>query len=111
MASNRTRVRGRQVTLTPTNGGTNSGDPLLCGSIPGVSLNGGGLAPQAVDTLGVYALAVQGPVAQGDILYYTPGNTPKLSNSSGGTGATRFGYALAAIASAVVATIEVRLGY
>ncbi len=96
MAGNRTRIRGRQLALLPTDGGVNPGDPLVVGQLPGISLNGGGLAVQAIDTLGVYNLSVRAvddagnnAIAVGDMLAYVVGDTPKLSkksfNPGGGT--------------------------
>jgi Uncharacterized conserved protein (DUF2190) len=119
MAGNRTRIRGRQIALVPTDGGVNPGDPCVVGQIPGVSLNGGGAVSQTIDTLGVYNLSVKGittgggnaAIAPGDILYYVPGDTPKLSKHSDGAGAVRFGYALQAVLSGATTAIDVRLGY
>lgn len=116
MAGNRTRVLGRQLSLTITDGGVAAGDPCLVGQLAGVALAAAVAGVAVVDTLGVYALSVKGvitgpansAVVAGDILYYTAGHTPKLDKDTGGV---RFGYALAGITSGATATIEVKLGY
>jgi predicted RecA/RadA family phage recombinase len=97
-----------------------SGDPVVAGQLPGVALiteEADGLT--TIKTNGVYNLAVKGvttaaagsAVAVGDIIYYVAANTPKLSKASGDSGAVRFGYALAAVASGATATIPVKIGY
>lgn len=120
MATNRTRVRGRQLYLNPTDGAVNSGDPGLVGQIPVVALVAkDGTGGASVDTLGVYNLSVKGlgtgaaniAVAVGDIIYYVPGNTPKLSRASDGVNAVRYGYALGTVISGATTSIDVRLGY
>jgi hypothetical protein len=120
VAGNRVRERGRQLYLVPTDGGVLSGDPCIIGQLPGVALQNKDVAGGvSVDTLGDYNLAVKGvglaaanvAVAAGDILYYVPGNTPKLCKSSDGTGAVRYGYALGVVLSGATSTIEVRVGY
>jgi predicted RecA/RadA family phage recombinase len=93
-----------------------SGDPVICGQIPGVAL-------AAEDTNGVTTVAENGAfnlsvkgidgggnsaVAAGDIIYYVSGDTPKLSKKNSGV---RFGYALAAVTSGATATIAVEIGY
>lgn len=92
-----------------------SGDPVIDGVIPGVALtteDAGGLTTVALD--GDFNLSVQGTngsntaVADGDILYYVSGNTPKLSKTTSGV---RFGYARAAVTSGATATIRVQVGY
>lgn len=141
MAANRTRIRGRQIACVPTDGGVNAGDPCLLGHLPGVSMNGqtyvgavkSATVPQTIDTLGVYTLSVQGittgggnaAIASGDIVYYVPGNTPKLSANSTGTGAIEFGIVLGlptvaggdsgygggtAVASGATTSVDVRIG-
>lgn len=124
MASNRTRVRGRQFVCTPTDGAALSGAPGVLGKLPVVALNDAASGVVTVDTLGVYALSVQSIDAQinsGDKLYYVPGNTPKLSDDVDGTSAVEFGialgvasatgggYAAIAVANGQTATIDVRL--
>jgi predicted RecA/RadA family phage recombinase len=120
LAGNRTKPRGRQLYLVPTDGGVLSGDPCVVGQIPGVALQNKDAANGVtVDTLGVYSLSVKGvglaaanvAVAVGDIIYYVPGTTPKLSKSSDGVGAVRYGYALGIVSSGATANIDVRLGY
>lgn len=119
MAANRTRVRGRQILVAPTDGGVNSGDPMVVGQIPGVALyNKDANGNTVIDRLGVYNLSVKGAnnagnvaVAAGDIIYYNSAATPKLNKDSVTAGNVRFGYALAAITSGATATIEVAIGY
>lgn len=94
-----------------------SGDPVLCGQIPGVALedeDGDGVTTVALD--GVFNLAVKGEnaggntaVAAGDLIYYEAGQTPPLNKDS--TNGVRFGYALAAVSSGTTTTIAVRVGY
>lgn len=115
MAANRKFESKRTLTLTPTSGGVSSGDPCVVGQIPGVSLNGGGAVAQTIDTGGVYTLNVNGvdgsgnsAVAQGDIIYYTAGDTVKLSKKATGV---RFGYAVGTLTSGATGKIDVALGY
>jgi predicted RecA/RadA family phage recombinase len=91
-----------------------SGDPVLCGQIPGVALaaeDAAGVTTVALD--GVFNLSVQGTtgsnsaVAAGDAIYYVTGNTPKLSKTSSGV---LFGYALGTVSSGATATIPVEVG-
>lgn len=94
-----------------------SGDPVLCGQIPGVALGDedtDGVTVVALD--GVFALSVKGEnnsgsttVSAGDILYYEAGQTPPLNKDA--TNGVRFGYALAGVGSGATATINVRVGY
>lgn len=97
-----------------------SGDPVLYGQRPGVCLvseSADGLA--TVKFNGVANLSVKGvttsasntAIAEGDTLYYVPGNTPKLSKASGDSGAVRFGYAGGAVTSGSTTTIPVIIGY
>ena len=94
-----------------------SGDPVLCGQIPGVALadeDAAGLTTVALD--GVFNLSVQGEtnsdagsaVAAGDILYYDAAEPVKINKDTTGV---RFGYALGTVGSAATATIPVRVGY
>lgn len=93
-----------------------SGDPVLCGQIPGVAL----INKDAVDNKttfardGAFALSVKGvdgggnsAVAVGDAIYYVTGDTPKLSKKTAGV---LFGYALGTVASGATATITVDVG-
>lgn len=93
-----------------------SGDPVIDGQIPGVALiaeDTDGLTTIALD--GDFNLSVKGidgsgssAVADGDILYYTSGDTPKISKKATGV---RFGYARAAVTGNATATIRVQVGY
>lgn len=94
-----------------------SGDPVICGQIPGVALaaeDAAGVTTVALD--GSFDLLVKGEtttdaaVAVGDILYYDSAATPHKINKDNSNG-VRFGYALAAVGSGVTATITVRVGY
>lgn len=121
MAKNRVRANGRFISKAATDPATPaSGDPVLVGQIPGIALiNEESTADVTVDTAGVYSLSVKGvttaaagsAVAIGDLIYYVPGNTPKLSKAVGDAGATRFGYALGTVGSGATATIPVKVGY
>jgi predicted RecA/RadA family phage recombinase len=99
MAANRTRVRGRQILVTPTDGGVNSGDPLVVGQMPGVALYNLTGGQTVMDRGGVYNLSVKAAddagnvaIAAGDILSYVTADTPKLSkkgfNPGGASGTT-----------------------
>jgi predicted RecA/RadA family phage recombinase len=90
-----------------------SGDPVICGQIPGVALadeDADGVTTVALD--GVFDLAVKGEtttnaaVAVGDILYYDAGVINRDS-----TNGVRFGYALGAVSSGATTTIPVEIGY
>ena len=94
-----------------------SGDPVVCGQIPGVALvaeDANGVTTVALD--GAFNLSVKGEgaggnsaVAVGDILYYEAGQTPPVNKDA--TNGVRFGYALAAVTSGATATIPVEIGY
>lgn len=99
----------------------NSGDPVVCGQIPGVALRdeyptGHPLAGETTVALdGVFNLSVKGvdgsgnaTVSKGDILYYVSGDTPKLSKKTSGV---RFGYAAGGVTAGATATIPVEIGY
>lgn len=122
MALNRVFMQSeRTLEFTPTasaNDGANSGDPLLLGELPGVALtdatdtiaNGGTVTAQ-LD--GVFDLDVTGAdasanvaVTAGDIVYYD-GGAINVDSTNG----TRFGYALADVASGATTNIRVQLGY
>lgn len=121
MAKNREYERALQVAvpITDAPGATAlSGDPVLCGQLPGVAL------VDADDTVandgeatvqfdGAFRLAVKGvtgagnsAVSPGDIIYYDGGELNKDV-----TNGVRFGYALGAVDSAGTATIVVKIGY
>lgn len=94
-----------------------SGDPVLCGQIPGVALvheDSNGVTTVALD--GVFELSVKGETTTdaavniGDILYYDSAATPHKLNKDSSNG-VRFGYAHAAVGSGVTATIPVEVGY
>lgn len=117
MAKNTYYAWTESLPLTCTDPATPaSGDPVLCGQIPGVALAAEDTAGvTTVATNGVFNLSVKGidqsgnsAVAAGDIIYYVTGDTPKLSKKNTGV---RFGYALAAVTSAATATIPVQVGY
>lgn len=121
MAKNQVFDDGDQFAAACTDPATPvSGDPVLIGQLPGVALineDTDGLT--TVKTNGVYNFSVKGvttaaagsAVAVGDLIYYVPGNTPKLSKASGDAGAVRFGYALGTVGSGSTATIPVKIGY
>lgn len=107
-------TRSRPLTCTdPTTPA--SGDPVLCGQIPGVALaneDTAGVTTVALD--GAFDLSVKGvdgsgnaTVAAGDAIYYVTGDTPKLSKKTSGV---LFGYALAGVTSGATATITVEVG-
>lgn len=107
------------VDITPGAGAVGSaaksGDPVVCGKIPGVLLvdadaNGTGI----IQIDGIFNLSVKGTsgsnaaIAEGDIIYFVAANTPPLSVTTSGV---RFGYALQGVASGATATIPVQVGY
>lgn len=114
MAGNRTRIFGRRLQLTVTDGGVNAGDPCLVGAaITGVAETPKDANNNAiVSREGVYTVSVRGwnganvAVAQGDKLYYTIANNPKIDKTATGV---FFGWAKAAVAAGATATIEVIL--
>lgn len=92
-----------------------SGDPVLVGS----SLTGVALADPdsrngyqaGVSCAGIFTLSVKGidgsgnsAVVAGDPIYYTDGDTPKLSKKATGL---MFGYALGAVGSGLTASVDV----
>jgi predicted RecA/RadA family phage recombinase len=118
MAANTHHMWTRSRELTCTAPATPaSGDPVICGQIPGVALadeDAAGLTTVALD--GVFDLAVEGvidggnsAVAKGDILYYDSAATVKVNKDV--TNGVRFGYALGTVASAATGTIPVEIGY
>lgn len=92
-----------------------SGDPVLCGQIPGVALvteDAAGATTVALD--GAFSLSVKGvdqsgnsAVAVGDAIYYVTADTPKLSKKNTGV---LFGYALGTVGSSATGTITVEVG-
>ena len=104
--------------------GALSGTPQVMGQLPCVALEDADAANQlAVKLDGVFTLSVKGidgggnvAVANGDILYFVSGDTPKLSKKTSGV---RFGYAWSPtaaagatlVASGATTTIQVKLGY
>lgn len=94
-----------------------SGDPVLCGQIPGVALtaeDSAGVTTVALD--GMFELSVKGEgaggnaaVADGDILYYEAGQTPPINKDA--TNGVRYGYARGVVSSGATATIPVEVGY
>ncbi len=120
MATNEVYKEGRQIPLT-VGASVSARSPICVGSIAGVALTStgsSGTTTATVATEGVFELSVKGittgggngAVAQGDIIYYVPGATPKLSKHSDGSNAVRFGYALGAVQSGATTTIPVLLG-
>lgn len=92
-----------------------SGDPVVCGKIPGVLV--GNAASDGTGIMqrdGIFNLSVKGTsgsnaaIAEGDILYFVAANTPPLSVTVSGV---RFGYALKGVSSGATATIPVQVGY
>jgi len=114
MAGTKDYDKGDKLSVIPTDGGVNSGDPLALGGLIGVALT----KQRADNTVsaafrGVFELSVKGidgvgnsAVAVGDTLYYTAGDTPKISKKATGT---KVGTALKAVTSGSTATIPVRL--
>ena len=103
-----------------------SGDPVIVGQLPGVATTAERAdGNTSIATAGVFLLSVKGvttaaagsAVAAGDIIYYVPGNTPKLSKAVGDAGAVRFGYAVptpnnpGTVGSGSTGTIGVKVGY
>lgn len=118
MAKNRAYEHGNQISgIAATDPATPaSGDPVLVGQMPGVSLTAEKAdGTTTVQTDGVFNLSVKGidgggnsAVAAGDIIYYVTADTPKLSKKNTGV---RFGYALGTVGTGATATIPVKLGY
>jgi predicted RecA/RadA family phage recombinase len=118
MATNRIYKSASAIPLTCTAPTTpSSGDPVLCGQIPGVALTDEDDAGvTTVQTDGVFDLSVKAEnnagnvaVAAGDILYYDTAATVKVNKDN--TNGVRFGYALEAITSGSTDTIQVKIGY
>lgn len=121
MAKNIVEDHGNQISVVCSDPATPaSGDPVIVGQMPGVALTAeradgtttikrDGTATLSVK--GVTTAAANAAIAVGDLIYYVPANTPKLSKASGDAGAVRFGYALEAVTSGATATIKVAIGY
>jgi predicted RecA/RadA family phage recombinase len=121
MAGNQVFAHGEAISVPATDPVTPaSGDPIIYGQLPGVSVT----AERADGTTsvrlnGIWNLSVKGvttaaansAVAVGDLIYYVPGNTPKLSKAVNDAGAVRFGYALDPVNAGATATIRVKLGW
>lgn len=125
MATNRVFRQGEvTLELAPTNAPNDPAetkDPVLVGEIPAVALTTAGdtIANSGKATIqrdGVFDLAVVGTsddgttgaaVSAGDIVYYDTALDQLSVNTSG----TRFGYALADVASGATTTIRVQVGY
>ena len=96
---------------------TLSGAPVLVGQIPGVALTDTDADGKVrVKTNGVFTFSVKGEnnagnvaVALGDIIYYETGQTPPLNKDN--VAGIRFGYALQAVTSGAITTIQVKIGY
>jgi hypothetical protein len=93
-----------------------SGDPIVRGEIPAVATGDTdadtGLAP--VDMEGVYNLTVEAidgggnsAVADGDVIYYNAGDTPKLNKKDTGV---RFGTAYGTLAAGATGTVAIEVG-
>lgn len=92
-----------------------SGDPVVCGQIPGVLLSdatsdGTGIMQRD----GIFNLSVKGEnsggnaaIAEGALLYLDTAKAALNADS----GKIRFGYALKGVASGATATIPVQVGY
>jgi hypothetical protein len=120
-ATNEVFLPGNAISIAATDPVTPaSGDPILYGQLPGVSLvaeRADGTTSARLDGIwnlsvkGVTTAAANSAVAGGDLIYYVPGNTPKLSKAVGDAGAVRFGYALDPVNAGATATIRVKVGY
>lgn len=121
MARNGMRPKGNSLSVTTTQPATpKSGDPVLFGDLPGVAQTAKDATSgkTSVKFDGTANIPVKGinaggnsAVAEGDVLYYTAGDTPPVSKKATGT---RFGVALGTgtvVASGATTTIEVRVGY
>jgi predicted RecA/RadA family phage recombinase len=122
MAKNMVYNRGDQLAVVVTDPASPvSGDPVVYGQQPGIALTNKDAVTNKTSTKfngvanfsvkGVTTAAAGSAVAEGDVIYYVPGNTPKLSKAVGDAGAVRFGVAMGAVTSGSTATIPVRIGY
>lgn len=118
MSKNDVYVQADQLSVACTQPATpNSGDPVLYGQRPGVALTTEDAAGfTTVAFRGEFNVPVKGingagnaAISEGDIVYYTAGDTPPLSVKATGV---RFGYAAAAVTSgATNNTCPVIVGY
>jgi predicted RecA/RadA family phage recombinase len=103
---------GRHLTITKAS--VDASDPVVAGTLVGVALidtNADGEV--VIDTEGVWSLTCKGingsgnsAIAVGDAIYYTSGDTPKLSKKATGT---LFGYATSALNSAATGAVNVKI--
>lgn len=116
MSKNDRVYKGNSIPLTVT-AGTKSGDPVVVGGFVGVAeidadatTNvatvdiGGGLYNFSVK--GVTNGAANSAVAQGDLIYYSAGHTPKLDKDTTGV---LFGVAWEPVSSGATTTIGVKV--
>lgn len=115
MAKNADFEKGDRLSVVCSDPATPaSGDPVRVGALCGVAnTNKRTDNTTSVQFRGVFDISVKGidqvgnsAVAVGDTLYYTDGDTPKVSKKNTGT---KFGTALGAVNSAATKTIPVRL--
>lgn len=92
-----------------------SGDPVLCGQIPGVAaIDADSTGAGIMFKDGIFNLSVKGEnsggnaaIAEGAILYFDSAKSALNAD----TGKVRFGYALKGVSSGATATIPVQVGY
>ena len=116
MAKNRVEAGTGKTTTGTVLASAKSGDPACIGQIPGVcaiDADSNNQAPNYLD--GVFSVSVKGvnsggnsAVAEGDILYYNSGHTPKIDKDNTGV---RWGYARGTVGSGSTATINAQVGY
>jgi len=113
MAKNRVYADGRFLYLEVPEG-TESGDPVVVGDIPGVALIDRDDDKATIDTSGVYRLKVEAKdndgneaISVGDKLYYDATDDEITKEDSD----KYFGYALEAVASGEEEEILVKIGY
>lgn len=122
MATNILYDHGDQLALTPTahiGAGSNpqSGDPVIVGALPGVALTDQQSdGTNTVKLNGVGQLSVDGQASSGTATAVSEGDTVYFDSADGqinvdATNGTRYGYALAPVASGSTATIPVKIGY
>ena len=120
MATNEVYKDAKQIQLT-VGASVAARSPVVVGQLAGVALTATASSGTQIATValeGVFNLSCKGitagggngAIAQGDIIYYVPAQTPKLSKYSDGASAVRFGIALAAVNSGATTTIPVRIG-
>ena len=124
MATNRVYAEGRFLYLEVPEG-TESGDPVVVGDIPGVALTDRDSEDKAtIDTSGAYKLTVNAKeydtdayankaVSIGDIVYHDEDNPDEgdLNVAEDADNAVRFGYALEAVNAGEEEEILVKIGY